>query len=144
MVWQEVKRCDSRARVLADLHYSRQTHGAREFMPPGATFVLLTADGRAVWGAVENRFRGRTHWRITIFRNTGGRLSSFLIRQATRLTRAKWRLGRGTPGRLRTEVDASKIRRKRDPGRCFLRAGWTVVGKTRRGRHPGAIVLEAP
>ena len=25
---------------------------------------------------------------------------------------------------LTTEVDASKVKRKRDPGRCFIKAGW--------------------
>lgn len=142
--WCEVKRCDARGRALADNHYSRQTPGAAEFMPPGATYVLVTEDGAAVWGAVENRFRGRTFWRVTIFRNTGSRLSSLLVRKATRATRAYWRTGRGTPCRLRTEVDPAKVRRKRDPGRCFLRAGWKVVGKTRGGRHRGALILEAP
>lgn len=30
-------------------------------------------------------------------------------------------------------VDSSKVRRKRDPGRCYLRAGFDVVGKTKGG-----------
>ena len=40
---------------------------------------------------------------------------------------------------LQTEVDPSKTRRKRDPGRCFLRAGWRLVGERR-----GLVILEAP
>lgn len=32
-----------------------------------------------------------------------------------------------------THVDADRVRRKRDPGRCFLRAGWARVGETRGG-----------
>ena len=32
-----------------------------------------------------------------------------------------------------TFVDASKVRRKRDPGRCFIRAGFTVIGETEGG-----------
>jgi hypothetical protein len=32
-----------------------------------------------------------------------------------------------------TFVDASKTKRKRDPGRCFIRAGFTPVGETKGG-----------
>jgi hypothetical protein len=32
-----------------------------------------------------------------------------------------------------TFVDAGKVRRKRDPGRCYLRAGFVRVGKTKGG-----------
>jgi hypothetical protein len=48
--WRRVDRCDVRARVLADRHYSRQTPGALNFMANGRTLVLLTADCAAVWG----------------------------------------------------------------------------------------------
>lgn len=30
-------------------------------------------------------------------------------------------------------VDASKVRRKRDPGRCYRRAGFQLVGETKGG-----------
>ena len=40
---------------------------------------------------------------------------------------------------LTTEVDPSRVRRKRDPGRCFRRAGWLVTGIVR-----GLWVYEAP
>lgn len=32
-----------------------------------------------------------------------------------------------------TFVDASKVRHKRDPGRCYLKAGFNVAGKTKSG-----------
>jgi hypothetical protein len=32
-----------------------------------------------------------------------------------------------------TFVDAEQVRRKRDPGRCYLRAGFCRVGQTRGG-----------
>jgi hypothetical protein len=80
-------------------------------------------------------------WRCSIFRNEGSRRSSEMIREATSLTFAFW--DRHYSGRpkvpLTTEVDPSKVRRKRDPGRCFLRAGWRTVDERR-----GLIVLEAP
>lgn len=40
---------------------------------------------------------------------------------------------------LETEVDPTKTRHKRDPGRCFRRAGWTVTGERR-----GLVILRAP
>lgn len=40
---------------------------------------------------------------------------------------------------LQTEVDPSKTRRKRDPGRCFRKAGWIKVDERR-----GLIIFEAP
>lgn len=55
VLWRRVKRCDVAAREMADRHYSRQTPGAQEFMPPGRTFVMLTPDDRAVWGVIENQ-----------------------------------------------------------------------------------------
>lgn len=64
------------------------------------------------------------------------------MREATRLTQARWARVYGwanTPP-LTTEVDPDKTRRKRDPGRCFLKAGWTVIDKDRRG----LVVLQAP
>ena len=142
--WRRVKRTDPAARRLADRHYSRQTPGARDFMPPGRVFVLLTEDVRAVWGVVENWFRGERRWRVVIFRNEGSALSSDLIREATSLTYRYWLARWGLPGPLRTEVNPGKVRHKRDPGRCFLRAGWRVIGESRSHRHRGAIVLEAP
>jgi hypothetical protein len=30
-------------------------------------------------------------------------------------------------------VDAEKVRHKRDPGRCYRKAGWTHVGHTKGG-----------
>lgn len=71
--WRQVRRCDPRAVALADRHYSRQTVGAAEALPPGETFVLLTQDELAVWGAVHNLDpAGRPRWRVSIFRNEGG------------------------------------------------------------------------
>lgn len=139
--WHRVWRRDPRALALADRHYSRQSHGSDQFMPPGRVLVLLTADGLAVWGACENLDpAGGRRWRVTIFRNEGPMLSSDLVRAATEKTRAHWiaRYG-GLPGPLETEVDPRKTRRKRDPGRCFRRAGWVVVGRRR-----GLVVLRAP
>jgi hypothetical protein len=140
--WRPVTRCDVAARELADRHYSRQTIGAVDFMASGKTFVLLTDDARAVWGVIENLDPvGELRWRCSIFRNEGSILSSVLIREATERTYLYWERHYG--GRpivpLRTEVDPKKVRNKRDPGRCFIRAGWKYIGIVR-----GLVVLEAP
>lgn len=145
--WWVVTKYDPRARALADRHYSRRTVGGDGFMACGRTLVMLTLCGRAVWGAVENLDPvGGLHWRISIFRNEGtGRLSSELVREGTELTAAWWRLHYGglPPVPLRTEIDVSEVRPKRDPGRCFRRAGWRVV-ESARGDARGLVVLEAP
>ena len=140
--WVPVHRCHPEGRVLADRHYPRQTPGAREFLPPGRTFLLLTVCGRAVWGVVQNLDpAGGRRWRCSIFRNEGAGLSSELIREATQRTYEHWveRYG-GLPDLpLTTEVDPRRTRRKRDPGRCFRRAGWAVDGE-----QGGLVVLRAP
>lgn len=149
--WEHVKRVDTRARILADRHYSRQTIGHREFMPPGRTFVLIVRSdsapcgASAVWGVCENLgMDGVRRWRVTIFRNeASGMLSSELVRQATDATFTRWVVHYGDlpPCRLTTEIDTRKTRRKRDPGRCFRRAGWEEIG---RSSDSGLVVLAAP
>jgi len=142
--WQRVRRTDPRARRLADRHYSRQTPGAAEFMASGRTLVLLAelSGAFAVWGAIENLDPvGNRRWRCSIFRNETLILSSALIEEATERTYAFWlRHYSGLPSvPLTTEVDPERVLRKRDPGRCFRRAGWTVRGIVR-----GLVVLQAP
>jgi hypothetical protein len=68
----------------------------------------------------------------SLFRREGGPyLASDLIRWAVAHTRAEWPdvpdLG------IITFVDAAKVRRKRDPGRCYRKAGWRHVGFTKGG-----------
>ena len=69
-------------------------------------------------------------------------LSSTLIQEATLRTHLYWRRHyKGEPVGvwLETEVDPEKTRRKRDPGRCFRKAGWQVVDFRR-----GLVVLREP
>lgn len=147
--WSVVLRSDARARDLADRHYSRQTPGARDFMASGVTLVMLTDCARAVWGAIENMDPGGSpRWRVSIFRNEGAGLSSDLIREATARTYAYWRIRPRTipPVPLTTEVDPDRTRTKRDPGRCFIRAGWRVIDVRRRHVVGGGslVILQAP
>ena len=149
--WHVVTRCDVRARVLADRHYSRQTPGARDFLNNGQTLCMVTDDALAVWGVLLNRAPNSPEWRwrVAIFRNEPppGEArpviqSSELVREGTDRTYTYWRHHYGglPEPPLRTEVDRDKTRRKRDPGRCFIKAGWRVVGETTRG----LVLLEAP
>ena len=143
-LWHKVNRNDPRGRALADKHYSRQTPGAVDFLASGKTFCLLTDDAKAVWGVIENLDpAGGLHWRCAIFRNTGPHLSSDLVREATERTFVYWRRKWGglPPVPLRTEVDPDKTRRKRDPGRCFVKAGWR---RLKERTTKGLVQLEAP
>lgn len=106
MPWHISWRADPRAVAIADRHYNRQAIGAPQFVPPGRCLVLLSAHADALWV---------TSWR------------------------SRQRVGRGGGGGeipalgMVTFVDASKVRRKRDPGRCFVRAGFRHCGETQGG-----------
>lgn len=136
MYWTLSHRADRPARKLADRHYNRQSVGASGFVPPGRCLVLLGADSRAVWVTswpfaeyVRHAWAGA--WVNSLFRNEGDELSSDLIRQAVAATR--WRYGEPPALGMITFVDASKVRHKRDPGRCYTRAGFRRVGYTKGG-----------
>lgn len=136
MPWALSNRADPAARVIADRHYNRQKVGARQFVPPGRCVVLIATDARALWVTswpfaefVKHAWAGA--WVNSCFRNEGEALSSDLIRAAVAVTRSVWSdvpaLG------MVTFVDASKVRHKRDPGRCYLKAGFRRVGETKGG-----------
>jgi len=140
-VWSEVKDGNPIARALFGRHY---TYNSRRdqismffeknrnyslFVGPGEKMVLLTADGLAmfVWRKFISMDK-QDGVNCAVFRNEGPLLSSDLIRQADELAWNRW------PGhRLYTYVDPLRTRRKRDPGRCFLKAGWTYDGWTKGG-----------
>jgi hypothetical protein len=67
------------------------------------------------------------------FRNESKHLSSELIRDAIAATR--WFFGEPPELGMVTFVDADKTRRKRDPGRCYIKAGFRRVGFTKGGLH---------
>jgi hypothetical protein len=134
MPWHLSTRADPRGAALADRHYSRKTPGAAQFTPPGRCVVLLTSAGNALWVSswpyaeyVKHAWRGA--WLCSLFRNESQVLSSMLITQAVAATRWQW----GEPPALGmvTFVDTAQIRHKRDPGRCFRKAGWKQVGLTK-------------
>ena len=136
MIWLRSWRGDPIARVIADRHYNRQAIGSSQFVPPGRCLVLVIP-GAALWITswpfaeyVKHAWAGA--WVCSAFRNERPDLyrSSELIRAAVAATRAEW-----TPPPLGmvTFVDTEKTRRKRDPGRCYRRAGFEPVGHTAGG-----------
>jgi hypothetical protein len=137
MRWRLSNRSADEARPLADRHYNRQRVGATGFVPPGACKVLVAGNPvTALWVSswpiaeyVHHAWAGA--WMNTLFRNEGAGLSSELIREAVAATRGLW--GDPPPMGMITFVDATKIRRKRDPGRCYRRAGFEHVGFTQKG-----------
>jgi hypothetical protein len=133
MIWRPSHRADPAAVALADRHYNRQKPGTPQFVPPGRCFVMLTPEADAVWVTswpfaefVRHRWAGA--WVNSLFRNESAHLSSDMIRQAVAATR--WHWPDVPPLGMVTFVDATKVRRKRDPGRCYLRAGFRNVGET--------------
>ena len=132
MIWHLSYKADPRALPLADAHYPRQQPGTKQFMPPAQTCVLLTAEADAVWGATWQMFAQhdwKGAWVCTIFRNESRHLSSEMIRDAVAATR--WQFGEPTSAGMITFVDPLAVRHKRDPGRCFLKAGFLRVGVTK-------------
>lgn len=134
MNWERVNRRDGRARRLADRHYSRQVVGSPQVGGAGNLIILVRPTGDAAWITIQQEFSKHAWhgaWVCSIFRNESVVLSSTLIREAVAATRFLW----GDPPACGfiTFVDAAKTRHKRDPGRCYLRAGFKRAGFTQGG-----------
>ena len=123
--------------MLADRHYNRQHPGTPQFVPPGRCLVLKLQPCTAVWVTswpyaqyVKHAWAGA--WVNSLFRREAGPLASDLIREAVSATRWYWpevpELG------MITFVDADKVHHKRDPGRCYLKAGFKHVGYAKDGK----------
>ena len=137
MLWTVSHRADPLSRVIADRHYNRQKIGTPQFVPPGRCLVLRaeTGTGVALWVTSWPYAEFTKHawggaWVNSCFRNENAGLSSDLIRQAVSATISKWPIP--DLGMI-TFVNVDKVRKKRDPGRCYLRAGFRRVGETKGG-----------
>jgi hypothetical protein len=136
--WLLTTRADPCGAALADRHYSRQTPGAKQFVPPGRCVVLLTRAADALWVSswpypeyTKHAWPGA--WVCTLFRNESPQLlSSLLIREAIGITRWTW--GKPPGQGMITFVDPKRVRPKRDPGFCFLAAGFEYAGQTKTGK----------
>ena len=143
-MWRLSHRADPVARAIADGHYNRQSPGAVQFVPPGRCLVLL-AD-TALWVTswpfadyVQHEWAGA--WMNTLFRRLDGPLASEMIREAVAVTRWRWpavpELG------MVTFVDPAAVRHKRDPGRCYRKAGFRLVGSTAKRGYLAYQLLES-
>lgn len=146
MRWTMSHRADVEALPLADRHYNRQKIGSPQFVPPGRCIVLKSHCRRALWVTsypfaqyVQHAWPGA--WINSLFRNEGGGLSSELIVEAVAATLNIWpavpEMG------MVTFVDAAKTRHKRDPGRCYRRAGFRHVGFTKGGLYAFQLLPDA-
>lgn len=129
---------------LYERHYSAYHYqDGRErklFVGPGEKVVLRTerADACFVWRQFigdcidERTGEGQEGVNCAVFRNETTIRSSDLIRQADAIADCIW-----PDSRHYTYVNPEKIR-SRNPGFCFLMAGWRRCGVTRSG----LLVLE--
>ncbi len=120
------------AQKLADRHYSRKNPGSKKgFIGPGEKIVLLSSDGNALFAWLrqdpELRLDHIDGVNCTIFRNEGPVLSSKLILEAEKFAHDRW------PGlKLFTYVSKEKVKSK-NPGWCFIKAGWKPAGENKSG-----------
>jgi hypothetical protein len=157
VTWQRSTRGDKRALPLADRHYNRQKPGTPQFVPPGKCLVLLTPEAGALWVTSWPKAEYTKHawagaWVNSLFRNERRDLylASDLIREAVAITRGYW--GDAPALGMVTFVDAEEVKHKRDPGRCYKKAGFKLVGRTKEedllvwqllpADMPAPIVLE--
>lgn len=98
--------------------------------------MLKTASLDAFWITswpfaeyVKHQWAGA--WVCSAFRNEGPNLSSAMILDAVAATRAYYP---ETPGMgMVTFVDTTKVKPKRHPGYCYLKAGFMPFGVTAAG-----------
>jgi len=132
-VWIQIKDADPSGVALFRRHYSfkprkRGPQKQPHFCGPGEKMVLITPCARALF--VWRKFKSmdsQTGVNCAVFRNEGAGLASALIAAAMELAWARW------PGeRLYTYVNGAKVK-SRNPGYCFIRAGWRKCGLTKGG-----------
>lgn len=131
-IWIDARDGNPTAMALFQRHYTaRVNRRIFQFVGPGEKLVLITPDGLAlfVWRKfIDHAIPPQTGVNCAVFRNEGPQLSSFLISEAEKFAWDRW------PGeRLYTYVDSKKIRPKKNPGFCFLCAGWNRYATTKGG-----------
>ncbi len=138
MIWSRTHRADRRCAQLADRHYPRQSIGHDQFLAPGRCVVLhaQTKDGEAAFAMLDQRPEFVDHdwpnaWINALFRNETQERASVLIRQAIAATIFEW----GQPaGGIVTFIDRQAVRQKKNPGHCYIIAGFRPVGETKSGK----------
>lgn len=112
--------------MIADRHYSRQSKGSSQFMPPGRTMILRDNFAKIVFGWLwqEKRDDGQRGVNCSIFRNESARNASEIILEAETMVTADW-----GAQRLFTYIDPAKTKPifrhgRRIAGFCFRKSGW--------------------
>ena len=141
MRWTESNRADPIARELADRHYSRQSIGAEQFVPPGRCVVLVEENARAFWVTswpfpeyVKHAWAGA--WICSAFRSEDAGGSIELVKQAIAATRAA--LGEPPHEGMVTFIDHQKVKPtmiRGNPtwGWIWVKSGFRYVGQTKAG-----------
>lgn len=136
--WIEIVDGDDAARELFDRHYSRYHYAdgrkPKLFVGPGQKMVLTTPCRRALF--VWRKFisaDGQDGINCAVFRNEGAGLSSELIMAADDLADSRW------PGERHFTYVSPRAVANSNPGRCFVRAGWSYVRDGKGKRAPRAL-----
>lgn len=136
MYWWKTWRADPVVKLLADRHYNRQNRLSPQFVPPGKCLVLSTENANAFWvtsapiaAFVKHAWPG--YWVCSAFRNESDILSSNLILDA--LSCSRFYLPPPDALAMVTFIDPRYVRRKRDYGRCYRKAGFAPCGETKSG-----------
>jgi len=123
--------------ALYERHYScyryRDGRKRTQFVGPGQHIVLTTPTRNALW--VWRKFidrSGQQGVNCAVFRNESGVLSSHLVAEADAIADCAW------PGERHYTYVRSEAVRSRNPGWCFICAGWKRCGYTKAG----LVILE--
>lgn len=142
--WWLTKDGDVDCLALYERHYSAYRYAdgrvRRLFVGPGEKVVLRTEAGDALWvwrrfvdQCIDERTKDRQAGvNCAVFRNESTVRSSELVAQADAIADVVW-----PDCRHYTYVDPSRVQ-SRNPGYCFLVAGWRRCGMTKGG----LLVLE--
>lgn len=128
--WYLTKDGNKRALALYERHYSCRRYAdgrvRRLFCGPGEKMVLLArnSDALFVWRKFIDK-SGQSGINCAVFRNESCFLSSMLIREAMMVAAQRW-----PEVRFYTYVDPRRVA-SRNPGYCFLKAGWRRCGRTK-------------
>jgi hypothetical protein len=131
-LWWLSKDGDLDCLELYERHYSAYRYADKRqrklFVGPGEKVVLRTATGNAcfVWRKFKDD-SGQQGINCAVFRNESAHQSSGLIRQADAIADCLW-----PNSRHYTYVDPEKVASK-NPGFCFIAAGWKRCGRTKGG-----------
>jgi hypothetical protein len=129
---------ESELRAIYERHYScyhyKDGRKPKKFTGPGEIIVLTTPTRDALW--VWRKFKdasGQRGINCAVFRNEGETRSSDLIREADAIADFCW------PGERHYTYVRSEAVKSRNPGWCFLCAGWNRCGYTKKA---GLVILE--